>query len=371
MKHTNLALYRRVVGSMALAAAMTAVLIPGASAQTQVVRLSSGTVIPVRLNTTISSRDAQQGDTFTATVPADQCNEYDLPVGTEVEGVVRDVRAQEGNNPGLLDLGFNQMMLPDGRTEPIHGSLIGLDTSSVNHTRDGRLIAKPDKQNKRLVYAGYGAGAGLIVGMLTKHTFEDTLLGGGLGYLFGSLQRHQSNARDVVLKSGTELGVRLDQRVSFRDYPSDNAYQGDRGSYQYQEQQGSFHRRPMDQNYQDNAFDINVMVGDQNVRFHGDAGPIMWHDIVLVPARPVLDTAGIDYRFDPDLRRITAHGANGSVRVEAGSRAAVINGDRRVVMNAPARWINGTLYVPSRFFSLVTGQYVGWNADNHTVHIHQ
>ncbi|HZT44035.1 MAG TPA: copper amine oxidase N-terminal domain-containing protein [Chthonomonadaceae bacterium] len=365
MKQSNLALYRHAIGSMALAAAMIGATIPGAGAQVRTVRLSSGTVIPVKLNTTLSSKDAQQGDTFTATVPSDQSGDYDLPPGTEVLGEVHDVRPQEGNNPGLLDLSFTQIRLPDGRTEPIQGSLIGLDTSSVTHTHDGRLIAKPDKQNKRLVYAGYGAGAGLIVGLLTKHTFEDLLLGGGLGYLFGSLQHNQSNARDVVLKSGTELGVRLDRSVSFNDNPYNNSYQSENSSYHYREQ-GSFHRSPVD-----NTSNIGVVVGDQNVSFRPGVGPMMWQGAVLAPATPVLDATGINYTFEPARHMITAHGPNGSVRLAAGSRVAVINGYRRVVLNAPARWTNGTLYVPARFFSLATGHNVGWDAGSQTVIINQ
>ncbi|HLV80753.1 MAG TPA: copper amine oxidase N-terminal domain-containing protein [Chthonomonadaceae bacterium] len=374
MRHANLALYRRAIGSMALAGMMTAALISGAGAQMRTVSLSSGTVIPVKLNTTLSSQNAQQGDTFTATVPDDQANDYNLPVGTEVEGVVRDVRPQEGNNPGLLDLGFTEIRLPDGRTQSIQGSLIGLDTSSVTHTRDGRLIAKPDKQNKRLVYAGYGAGAGLIVGLLTHHTLEDALIGGGLGYLFSSLQHSNSNARDVVLKSGTELGVRLDRRVAFNDNPDNNyynnSYGNDNGSYQYREQ-GSFHRSPAYQGAMGNNSGIGVMVGDQNVSFRRGAWPLMWQGHVMAPAAPVLDAAGVNYTFDSGRRSITAHGPNGDVRMTAGSRVAVVNGYRRVLLDNPARWMNGTLYVPSRFFGFATGQPVRWDSGSQTVIINQ
>ena len=55
------------------------------------------------------------------------------------------------------------------------------------------------------------------------------------------------------------------------------------------------------------------------------------------------------------------------MRVSAGSRVAVVNGVRRVLMPAAAQWLNGTLYVPSRFFSLVTGRNVDWDASSRTV----
>jgi hypothetical protein len=39
------------------------------------------------------------------------------------------------------------------------------------------------------------------------------LLGTGAGYLFGKRRLKEAERRDVVLKQGTEPGVRLDQRV--------------------------------------------------------------------------------------------------------------------------------------------------------------
>ncbi|HZH98522.1 MAG TPA: hypothetical protein VEX38_06085, partial [Fimbriimonadaceae bacterium] len=68
----------------------------------------------------------------------------------------------------------------------------------------------------RLVMAGYGAGAGLLVGLLTKRPLEGLVLGGLLGYVFGSVNRDQQRPTNVSLKPGAELGVRLDRDVTIQ-----------------------------------------------------------------------------------------------------------------------------------------------------------
>ncbi|HLV80427.1 MAG TPA: hypothetical protein VKT32_09095 [Chthonomonadaceae bacterium] len=177
--------------------------------------LDPGTVLPVRLDTSLSSKDSHAGDVFSTTV-TDQDNAA-LPAGTKVEGVVRSAQPRHGKQPGTLDLAFDRLVLPGGRAYSLDGSLIALDNKSVKRAAGGRLVATSAHRTDRLTYVGYGAGAGLLVSVLThrKSTLTDTLLGGGLGYLYGALQKGHGNARDVNLKSGTKLGVRLNTRLSF------------------------------------------------------------------------------------------------------------------------------------------------------------
>jgi len=191
------------------------------------VTIDAGTVIPVKLRDTLSSTDSHTGDRFTATLQSeDAARSLNLPVGTNIEGTVSAVRSMQGSEPGVLSLSFDRMILPNESSYAINGALIGLDDKSVTRASNGRLVAKADHKNKTLLYAGYGAGAGLILGALTKgNTILDTLIGGGLGYLLGSLDKSHGNPKDVVLKPNTELGVRLDRsvRVKFYDDGSRNA----------------------------------------------------------------------------------------------------------------------------------------------------
>lgn len=329
--------------------------------------LPANAVIPVKLNTDLSSQTAAKGDLFTTTVVNDSGVNYGLPNGTRIDGYVEEVRRHEGDQPGMLALSFRRLRLPDGQTYLIDGALIGLDNKSVQRTSDGRLIATPGHSNKRWTYVGYGAGAGLLIGLLTKHTLEDTLIGGGLGYLFGSLQKDHATARDVVLKQGTEFGVRLDREVAL-DASSE-------GGYRFHEQNYS-RSRPLANNGDYApvgnttlnivpAMDIGVLVGNKNVSFSSNAGPVRSGNDILVPVRPVLDAENIPFHFNGRMLTVNAPGR--TVQIAVGSRVAIINGTERKLLEARAQLLNGSFYVPMRFFESVTGNPVQYDASSRTV----
>src|SRR5690349_12836900 len=79
--------------------------------------LSRGLIVPLRMNTSLSSGSARVGTTWTATVTQDV---YDngvlaVPRGTTVEGYVSTVDdADRFNHSGRLGIDFQRMILPDG-----------------------------------------------------------------------------------------------------------------------------------------------------------------------------------------------------------------------------------------------------------------
>jgi hypothetical protein len=194
----------------------------GAHAQSRArtVVLTPGTVLAVHLQEELSSNASHKGDRFEATVDDsksdDKWKSDSLPSGATIKGYVRSVSPKRDKNPGTLDLAFDRVVLEDGRAFSIQGSLITLDNKSITKDKNGRLAATKTHSTDRLTYVGYGAGAGALVGLITsrKHIVEDTLLGAGAGYLFGSLAKGKSPG-DVKLKSGTQMGVRLDNRLSY------------------------------------------------------------------------------------------------------------------------------------------------------------
>jgi hypothetical protein len=175
--------------------------------------LEESTIIPVSLDTTLSSNESQKGDRFTATVRRNENDYYGmLPDGTKVEGRIVTARKRSGDNPGILELNFERIRLPSGKTYVIDGDLVSLDAKGIVKESNGRLKATgAAAKDNRGVYAGYGAGAGLIVGLLTKKPLEGTILGGILGYLGGSAQKSKDNPANVRLEPGTEFGIRLAQ----------------------------------------------------------------------------------------------------------------------------------------------------------------
>ena len=181
----------------------------------QLVRLPVDTVLKVKLGETIGSDRSQTGDPFTATV-----HDSSLPPGTLVRGVIIGAKKAEGDTAGKIGLDFRTLELPNGKQIPISGTPIALDTNSVTHARDGRLVANPHSKNNTGKYVAIGAAGGLLIGSLLGKNVVGGILGAGAGYLLGKKQDKKAEHRDVVLKEGTELGVRLDRGVAMaRTWP--------------------------------------------------------------------------------------------------------------------------------------------------------
>ena len=179
--------------------------------------LDPGTVIPVLLNTELTSKNSSAGDTFTASVDTSRSAYNSLLRGAMVDGIVRHVSAQSGSDPGTLELAFTRLRLPGGETYPISGTVTSLDSKDLQVKADGTLQAVKTNKDQSLTYAGIGAGAGALINILGggKLRIEDVLLGGGLGYAAGQLLKGTQKVGDVDLKPGTPVGVLLGQRVRY------------------------------------------------------------------------------------------------------------------------------------------------------------
>lgn len=176
------------------------------------------TVIPFRLDSKLSSNGNQVGDRFTATLAplSDQAEYSGLPQGTRIEGRIHTAKAREGNTPGVLGFDFERITLPGGRSYPIDGALIGLDSNSVMD-ENGRLVARSEAKKNDLKYVGYGAGAGVLLSVLGKgNLITNALIGGALGYLYEEIQKGQQKPKDVSLDQGTKFGVRLTRELTVR-----------------------------------------------------------------------------------------------------------------------------------------------------------
>lgn len=174
-------------------------------------------VIPVALDRTLSSTENRKGDTFTATVRTGEQDYYGtLPIGTKVEGHIAAINAKSADRPALIDLAFDRLLFPNGQAVGIRGTLTALDSQHVLYNADGTLSARKsgDGKDQRMVYAGYGAGAGLLVGVLERRPLEGAILGGVLGYIVGQIQHDQKQkTSDITLTPGTQMGVRVDSEV--------------------------------------------------------------------------------------------------------------------------------------------------------------
>lgn len=228
-------------------AAIAAVLI-GASAsvvhaQNRVV-LEPGTVIPVILNTELSSNGSIAGDTFTARVDTSKDAYNRIMQAATVTGVVRAATPQAGDQPGTLEVAFTNLRLANGESYSISGTPTSLDPKNVTLNSNGILVAKSTRKDDRLKYAGIGAGAGALIKILggDRVRIEDVLLGGLLGYGAGSVIKSPEEVHDVNLKPGTPMGVLVGRQVLYhrtmpaststwrRNRPT-SSWRGNRGTF--------------------------------------------------------------------------------------------------------------------------------------------
>lgn len=324
---------------------------PFAAAQTgangQVV-LASGTVIPVTLNTELSSNGSHSGEPFTASVDSSRQAYSNILSGASVDGVVRQATPQQGSDPGALTLAFTRIRLSDGRTVAISGSPTSLDSKDLTERSDGVLVAKNTKKNNTLTYAGIGAGAGLLVGVLTgqKVKLENILIGGGLGAAAAQILKGQTQVHDVDLKPGTPLGVRLDRGTRY--YHRTGRRNG--GTYNGFQTGRTFGR----------GAGVAVNVNGSRVAFAGQ-GPIQNGGRVLVPLRGVLEKLGAYVAYDSARREVRAVRNETRIVLPIGSRTARVDGSP-VALDAPARIVNGSTMVPLRFVAEALGANVNYEA---------
>jgi len=182
------------------------------------ISIPAGVVVPVTLDQELSSATSRVGETFTATVKSQQSGDSEFPVGSRIEGVITEVQAKNGDQPGVLDLEFRAVTLPDGSRYPLRAELIPLDSKTVDSTRAGRITARTQSSSgkDRAKIIGIGAAGGFILGKVLK---KDGLLPAILGAVGGLIysQKQAKDSSDANLAAGTELGVRLNSAVAYND----------------------------------------------------------------------------------------------------------------------------------------------------------
>lgn len=367
---------RALVWSFALALSLAGAAQAQRSGYARQVSLPQGTVLRAELKDRLSSLDSRPGERFTATIRSDQ-DGSGLPSGTEVTGQVRSVRKASERQPGTIDVDFETVRLPDGRSYPITASLASLDSDSVRRTAAGRLESRGRSSKTNTKFIGYGAGAGAIIGALSGgDLLTSALLGAAAGYLYGQLNKDkQRNGRysDVDMKAGTEFGVELNRQLvvaggggrvgGYRqgyNRPGERSNGYDTRDSRYDSRVSRYDDRTRDT-------DIRVFVNERDVRF-GGSRPFISGGRVMLPLAPVLDATGYRHRYDSRTREVTVNGDRGDTRLVVGEYTAWAAG-QRVRLDAPAQLVDGVLYVPAQFLEEATDLRADWDADSRTLRI--
>ncbi len=145
--------------------------------------LSEGTLLRVRLKTSIETATTQPGSIFKAelTEPVQHMGRVVVPAGSTLEGRVTEVRGgKRFRGAALIHLQAERIILPDGTRMPVHAAVI--DTDRYGSTRtdaEGNVIRKDHVKETLAVMSlttGSAAAAGGVIGGV-----PGALVGAGIG----------------------------------------------------------------------------------------------------------------------------------------------------------------------------------------------
>jgi hypothetical protein len=165
------------------------------------------TVLVIELESTISTEVSQQGDPFQARVNSP--NEF---AGAIIEGRVSRVkRAGKVKGAAQLQLSFQSIRMPDGRTSPFNASvfeIVDMGSRGDSGTVDSEGGVSGQSSTKDTVSkVGASAGVGAIIG---------AIFGGAQGAAIGAAVGGSAGTAGVLMKNGKELRLERGQQLKIR-----------------------------------------------------------------------------------------------------------------------------------------------------------
>ena len=186
--------------------------------------VNRGERLRARMNSTINSKTARVGDTFTANVTEPIYSNNGvlvIPSGSRLTGRVDAVvAARKGGKPGTIDVSFTQLRIPNGTVRRINGSLTDLDSDDAKSDAEGTASGDRMKHRKIIFIGGGGAGGAVLGGAIGGG--KGALIGGIIGAGAGLLGERMTKGEDAEVRSGTEFGVILNQAISLPRFAESN-----------------------------------------------------------------------------------------------------------------------------------------------------
>jgi hypothetical protein len=168
----------------------------------------AGTELRIRLNDTLSSKEARAGDKFTATVVNPSRYEE-----AKVAGHVRSIR-KSGRVEGrtTMSLSFDSIRLSAGRTGILRAEVLRVyDSDSASGVDEEGRVQSGGRGKQTLKRSGIGAVAGAVIGGIAggrKGAAIGMIVGGAAGA--GSIAVQGS--KELRIERGTEMLIRVNRR---------------------------------------------------------------------------------------------------------------------------------------------------------------
>jgi hypothetical protein len=183
-----------------------------------------GTTMQLSLNETLSTRDNEVGDAFTATLTAhimDGAGLVLLPAGATVRGRVTEVRKSgRVGETALLSLAFEAVSF-DGEIYPLEAAVVSATPERVSRESTGEQVGK----------VAVGAAAGAILGRVLGGNTKSTVKGAVIGAAAGTAIAMGTAEVDAVLKSGSPMVVRTEAPVVLAAREEKQSGKGFRAGY--------------------------------------------------------------------------------------------------------------------------------------------
>jgi peptidoglycan hydrolase-like protein with peptidoglycan-binding domain len=184
----------------AWAAVFTLLFTASLPAQTRIT-VPAGTVVLVRTDQDLLSDTAKVGQTFLTTVTEPvSVNGYTLiPANSRIRGVVSYVQPASGSRSGVMQVAFDRLSLPNGRSTLIQARLTSTDSAEraqIELRSDPRVVLVGERGGIGAAIAGAGSSRSAASGILAA-----------LGNML-------SEGMDVNVPAGTVLAVQLERPIT-------------------------------------------------------------------------------------------------------------------------------------------------------------
>jgi hypothetical protein len=171
--------------------------------------------VRVRMESTITSKTAKVGDTFTVRTAEPVYSNTGvvvIPTGSTITGRIDEVKAAaKGGKPGTIDVSFIEVKLPNGLKREMSGSLTELDTDKAKSDAEGTASGDKMKYRKPIFIGGGATGGAILGGVIGGGT--GAVVGGIIGGVGGLITETQTKGEEATVKAGTEFGVIINKKL--------------------------------------------------------------------------------------------------------------------------------------------------------------
>ena len=174
----------------------------------------AGTVIPIVLTNSVSTKTSHDGDGVygKTTFPITVDNKIVIPEGSFVRGKISEIhRPGKVKGKGELTLNFQTLILPSGINIPIYTSLSG--SSSTGERKGEATIEGDSSKGDDAKTVGQTTVEGAGVGGIAGRAAKGAGIGGAAGAAVGTAAVLLTRGKDLVLGPGTTLQIVLDRPV--------------------------------------------------------------------------------------------------------------------------------------------------------------